>query len=261
MLSFSNGGPVHWLVVDGENGAITLAVPIPLEVTLKIGSANGSWIVLSKEIADDRQAELTYKNGGGLVVRHTAQDKAKGTWVNQARILSGVLHDGDVLKIGPWAARLMAHAAVLALGKTVDRGIVVEEEFEEAEEPAAAPVVYDDAAETNQPRFRTLRVTVCIVVFVFAGLYLARFMFWPGVSTEMPTQTTFRCPADGSEIRAGWVNGPPKCPQCGQLCLGPMRYTPDVTKRTPPPTKPASEPSVSAAPTTRPAKSGSGGKR
>ncbi|HKQ47808.1 MAG TPA: FHA domain-containing protein [Phycisphaerae bacterium] len=260
LLSFSNGDPIHWLVVGGDNGSVTLAVPIPMEVPLKIGSANGSWIVLSKDIADDRQAELTYKKGGGLAVRHTARDKAKGTWVNQARILSGVLHDGDVLKIGPWAARLMAHPAVLALSRTVDRGVVVEEEFEEADEPTTAPVVYDDAAVADRPKLRTLRVTACIIVILFAGLYMARFLLWPGVSEDMPNQTTFYCPADGSAIRAGWNNGPPKCPQCGQLCLGPMRFTPETTKRTPPTTQPTSKASSAKAETNPPPKAGSGGK-
>ena len=258
LLSYSHGKPIHWLVVGGDNGSVNLAVPIPLEVPLKIGSANGSWIVLSKDIADDRHAELTYKKDGGLAVRHTSQDKAKGTWVNQARILSGVLHDGDVLKIGPWAARLMAHPAVMALSRTENRGVVVEEEFEEAEEPAQAPVVYDDTAVPGRPKLRTLRVTACIIVIVFAGLYMTRFLFWPGVSEDMPTQTTLYCPADGSANRAGWNNGPPKCPQCGQLCLGPMRYTPDSTKR-PPTTTPAGKTSSTSPPKSSSPKSNPGG--
>lgn len=238
-LTFSSGEPALWLVVEGMNGTMTLAVPIPLDVPLKIGSAEGSWFGLPRDIADERQVELTLKPEGGLSLRHTGKDKAKGTWINQARVLSGVLHVGDVLKIGPWEARVAAHPVVLAMSKQADRGVIVDEDVQEEEdEKTAAAPVYDDAVETGKPRFSALRVTLCLVVIAFAGLYLMRSMIWPGISDDMPRETTYYCPADGSEIRASWSSGPPKCPQCGQLCLGPMRYKPVSNAPAPPTTKP-----------------------
>lgn len=260
-LSYSDGDPIHWFVIGGDGETAIQAVPIPLEIPLKIGSAAGSWIVLPAEIADDRQVDLALKPDAGLTVRHVGRDKAKGTWINQARILSGVLHDGDVLRIGPWTARLMAHSAVLAMSRPVDCDVVVEEEgYEEEAAADSAEPVYVDTAEAGVPRTRTLRITGCIVVIFFAGLYLMRSMIWPGVSTEMPRETTFYCPADGTIFRAAWSAGPPKCPQCGQICLGPIRYKPESNSRKPT-TMPKSEQSVSKKPASGGGPSTSGAER
>jgi hypothetical protein len=259
-LSFSDGGPVHWFVVGNDGESAECAIPIPLGMPLKIGSAAGSWIVVPSEVADDSQVELTQRPDGGLAVRHQGKDKAKGTWINQARILTGVLHDGDVLRLGSWTAQLTAHAAVLAMLKPVDCDVVVEEAVYE-EEPAAEPAgpVYTDTVEPGGSRFRTLQVSGCLVVILFAGLYLMRSTIWPGVSSEMPRETTYHCPVDGTVFRAAWTGSTPRCPQCGQLCIGPMRYKAETDERKPAAKTPKSDRAATKAASDTPAKAASGG--
>lgn len=261
-LAFSKGGAMRWFVVGDEHSS-GLAAPLPLDAALKLGSASGSWIVLPGEAADARQVEMKLGADGGLVVKHVGRDKSKGTWINQARIYSGVLHDGDVLKIGDWSARLMAHGAVLALHRPVERDVIVEEPVDdEAPPPAESAVPIPlDAAESKRTRGRSLRIVVSLVMILFSGLYLMRSMIWPGVSAEMPRETTFYCPADGTVFRAAWSSGSPRCPQCGQVCMGPIRYKPESDPRKPQTTKPASRQTASAKPSNDVGKKPSGDER
>ncbi len=231
-LLFASGDTVHWLVAEEDGPSTGWAVSIPLNVPLKIGSAAGSWIVVPPAMADDRQVELTLKPDTAALIKHVGKDKSKGTWINQARILSGVLHDGDVLRIGSWSVRLLAHSVVLALSKPIDCHVVPDEEHEELAETPAAPV-FAGEQDVGTSRTRALKITAMAVVTLFAWLFVMRSMVWPGVSTEMPRETTFYCAADGTVFRAQWSNGPPKCPHCGQVCLGPIRYKPEADPRRP----------------------------
>jgi len=233
-----------WLTVGGRTGPPRLAVPIPIAVALTIGGGPANWLAIPAEGVDERQAELRMDTPMRLAVRHLGGDGR--TWINRARVYTGVVKEGDALRIGPYHMRLASGAALVLDGEGREPDVVVEEG---EEPPPEGDSVAEDlgaaAAESGWTVGQKVRATACLVLILAAGVYLARTLVWPGVSADMPQETEFRCPVDGTRFRARWDDAAPKCPQCGQLCIGLLKYKSEQMGGFMPTSAPAREPSTS----------------
>ncbi len=242
-LSFRPSGAspeeTFWLAVGGSSGPPRLAVPVPLGITLKIGRATDCWLVLPGDDIAEAQVEVTLQPDRRLTVRHLGGDS--GTWINRARIISGVLRAEDTLRMGSYLLRLRTQTSLPKTdGADLPAVVVVEEEL-----PAEAPG-YTETGESleGSDQFADgtgggrARLVVCIVIVVAAAIYWVSSMAGSGLSPDMPLETAYHCPVDGTVWRASWSDGPPKCPDCGQLCFGSISYQP----------KPTSRPATSTAP-------------
>ncbi len=220
-------GKACWLIVGGSKGPPRLAVPIPREKQLTIGSAPDGWLVLPSDDVAPKHADLTLRDDLCLVVRHVSG--AAGTWINRARILSGVVHEKDTLRVGPFVMALRKQSQLVEILAASAREIVIveEEDSEFSEKPLARGAArgLDDAILVDEtPKRPTIRIAASIGIIILAGGLLARTYLWPGVSQDMPSDTEYRCPVDGAVFRADWGAGPAKCPQCGQLCFGSLGF-------------------------------------
>lgn len=243
---------VSWLAVGGQSGAPRLAVPIPVGATLKLGRAVSGWLALPGEEIDETQTELRIEDDGKLHVKHLSGDG--GTWINRAKIITGILGAEDKLRVGPYVMRLMTQATVQeSLAATIEPEVIVEtEESDEAEAAPAArskrrraaladPEVlieedeYEATDEESDPgekwsKGQKIRIAVSGVLILAAGCFLMRSFIWPPVSDEMPHETDFYCPVDGNVVRGAWTAaaGAPICPVCGQRCVGELKYKPEL---------------------------------
>ncbi len=264
-LSFRPAGggsdETRWLIVGGRTGPPRLAVPIPIGPPLKIGAGPDGWLVLPGDDVAEAHAELTLQADMRLTVRHLSGDG--GTWVNRAKIISGVVNEEDTLRVGAFFMRLRTQAALAAVdGADVPDVVVVEEEggvdetYDDVETIASFKRPYEPSERSIGQKARRL---VSVLVILGAGVYLARALIGPGVSPEMPQDTEYHCPVDGTVFRASWSVGTPKCPNCGQLCFGSMGHRPKPIER--PTTSSAStEPEThSPKPPAPPGRPGAGG--
>jgi hypothetical protein len=193
-------------------------------IRLTIGRGAECWLTLPGEEVEERHAELMLQDAR-VRVKHLGRSGA--TWINRARIAEGVLRENDTLAIGPYRLRLgrqaeLDNAAPAILSEGLNEG---PEDEPEADEEAA----HDAVAETpglidEQAPRQTLRWTISIAATVGAMGFLGWWWLAPRFSSDMPSETVYRCPGDGTVFRAEWRSGPPKCPQCGALCLGSLRY-------------------------------------
>jgi len=215
---------VRFLLVGGSKAPPRLAVPVPVGVRLTIGRAAGCWLTLPGDAVEENHTELILQDAR-LRVKHVGP--AGGTWINRARIAEGVLREDDTLVIGPYRLQLGRQGSLpAAQGSDVPDVILEEEQPIEAvdeEEPQAATDEALSRADEQAPK-QTLKWAVCIVAIVGALGSLSWWWLAPRFSKEMPTGTVYHCPVDGTVFRGEWRGGPPKCPQCGALCLGTLRY-------------------------------------
>lgn len=251
---------VIWLTVGGQTGPPRLAVPVPVNVALSVGSSAAGFLSLPGEEISESHAELKIEEDGRLLVKHVAGDS--GTWINRAKIITGVLGKEDRLRVGPYVIRRQTTAALTEQASaSLEPEVVVEIEADEAprkkpgrrrpinDEPEVIVEVEDEATSVDpptgdEPDYREdgwtgrqkIRAGVCAVLILAAAGYLAKTYFMPSVSAEMPELTVFYCPADGSAVRGKWssATGAPICPQCGQRCVGELKYKAEPTD-TPPP--------------------------
>ncbi len=220
-------GETRWLVVGGSDGPPRLAVPIPMGETLKVGSGSDCWLALPGDDVAGVHAELTLREEDRqLAVRHVGG--ASGSWIDAAKVLTGVLHEGEeVLRIGAYQIALCSQALLPSVEGADIPEVVIEEDDE-----GAKPDEAEEAEEFRRPYVaseltlgQSIRRVACVLVIVVVGAYITRSVLFPGVPPEMPKETEFRCPADGTVFRAGWSSTPPKCPSCGQYCYGSMGKT------------------------------------
>ena len=294
--SVRNLTDVKWLTVGGQTGAPRLAVPIPVGIGLTLGRSPSGWLSLPGEDIEDSQTELQIGEDGRVLVKHMAGDG--GTWINRARIVEGVLGEKDRLRIGPYVMGLLTHDAIIA---SVQASIEedVEVEIEESGPKAARgkgkrSEPEDDADLDREVRRASadegddgglvdyqsgwstgqkIRMVVSVALILGVSGYLAKGYFFPPISEEMPSETVFYCPADGTPVKSEWsaTAGAPKCPVCGQRCVGELKYksqvTPAAARAAQAPTTQAAASEKSAAevaasqPTTKPVKKKSGSKK
>lgn len=230
-LGSGNGQPqIVWLTIGGVSGPPRLAVPVPTGMKLTIGAAADCWLALPGEGVDEKQAELKLAEDARLTVRHIGADGR--TWINKSRIHSGVLQAGDTLRIGPYHMRLRGPEELAALAAEAAAEIVVEEEADDEPPPPRKrkereDVFSDEAIESGWSTGQKLRAGVSLLLILAAGGYLAKTYLLSAAGSDMPDDTEYRCPIDGTKFRAPWKEGSAYCPQCGQLCLGAMRYKPE----------------------------------
>lgn len=239
-----------WLTLGGQTGGPRLAVPVPVGEALHIGRSVSGFLALPGEEIEEAQTELRLEEDGRLLVRHLSGDS--GTWINRARIITGVLGPSDKLRVGPYILRRMSHAEVREAatvrlepeiivgvdarddeaepsdfarsrrrGKKIGPEVIVEEETEDEIALSSEP-----DADRRWTKGQRIRVALCGVLILAAGLFLARSFLWPALSEEMPRETDFYCPVDGNVVRGTWTaaHGAPICPQCGQRCVGQLKY-------------------------------------
>ena len=287
VLQFAQSGQAKdetlWLAVGGQTGEPRLAVPMPIGLPLTLGRSPKCWLSVPGDEIEDLQAEITVGDGGRVEVKHLAGDS--GTWINRARIATGVLWENDKLRIGPFVMRLLAHNAVLAATQAaLEPDVVVEIETDEAPPAESrgarkkrAPVeaadedfdFRDEQAPASDAREdlidyregwsggQKIRLIVCIVLILAASGYLAKAFFFPAVSEEMPDQTVFYCRVDGTAGQGDWPAsaGAPICPNCGQRCLGELKYKAEVIAQ-----PPKTPPTADAATVSQPAEAADGQK-
>jgi hypothetical protein len=252
---------VWWLSIGGRKGPAKLAVPVPIGLQLRIGRSPQCWLAMPGDHIADQQAELQLHEDGKLTIQHLGD--SAGTWINKAKILSGVLHEGDRMFVGPYVLRVRRQAALTlaADAEDVPRVIVEDEDVEPAGPQRAdkgqghevgAGKRLDGAIldESRGIRF-PIKAVLSIVGIVASGGFLARAIIWRPVSEDMPADTEYTCPVDGTVVRASWDAGPPQCPSCGTLCFGAMTYKAEPDPRAPatqPTSQPASRPEEEAPP-------------
>lgn len=262
---------VVWLAVGGQKGPPRLAVPMPREIAVPLGSSARGFLSLPGEEISDVHAEVKIEVDGRLHVKHVAGDS--GTWINRAKIITGVVGPNDRLRIGPYVMRILTTREVTEMSSEEESPeVVVEEETEtppprpgrrgraarsepeEIAETAGAAEAEEDSPTGDEPDYREegwtrgqrVRAGVSVLLIVLAAGYVAKTYFWPAVSAEMPEQTVFYCPADGTPVRGQWTSasGAPMCPQCGQRCVGELKYKAEPTN---PPASAESTPGAEAA--------------
>jgi hypothetical protein len=263
---------VKWLTVGGQTGAPRLAVPIPVGIGLTLGRSPSGWLSLPGEDIEDAQTELQIAEDARVVVKHLAGDG--GTWINRARIVEGVLCDKDRLRIGPYVMGLLGHDAIIAsVQASIEDDVEVEVEIEDSAPKAARGKAKrsepeDDADLDREVRRASadegddgglvdyqsgwstgqkIRMVVSVALILGVTGYLAKGYFFPPISEEMPSETVFYCPADGTPVKSEWSAsaGAPKCPVCGQRCVGELKYKSEVT---PAAARAAQAPTTQAAP-------------
>lgn len=229
-------GRSRWLIIGGQDGSARLAAPIPINEPLRVGRSAALWLSLPGEDVADEQAELLLRSDGRLEVRHLAGDG--GTWIDRAKIAKGVLVEGKHLLIGPYVLRMAPHTKVRAvLAAASEPEVIIEEGDGGGEEEVETPGGAGDIAAAggggwrNWTKGQRVRAAICALVVLSGGALLAKSYVWPSVSEEMPTDTVFYCPVDGTEVRGRWTSssGAPVCPRCGQRCVGELKYKPEIT--------------------------------
>ncbi len=239
----SDGGDeeARWLVVGGSSGPARLAVAVQRSVALTIGRSPDAWLILPGDDVADANTEVELREDLRLSVKHL--DKEGATWIGRARIISGVLGGGDEMRIGQYVIRLQTSAS-LAAGDSADVPVVVVEDLAgDPDEPSAdydrGDSFWRRVLPAEASRGQIVRLWVCVIAILASAGFVVRAAYWPSVSEEMPDDTVYTCPADGTTFRGRWEEGPPKCPKCEQLCFGSIRYSVDPPAASQPASSPA----------------------
>jgi len=232
-------GP-RWLVVGGNTGPARLAVAVPRAETLKIGRAADAWLILPGDDVADANTEVSLREDLRLSVKHLAEEAA--TWIGRAKIISGVLGCEDEMRIGNFVIRLRTTAS-LADGDAMDVPVVVEDAGDDPDEPSEdydrGDSLWRRVLPAEASRGQIARLWVSLIAILASAGFVISAIYWPSVSDEMPIDTVYTCPADGTTFRGIWDDGPPKCPKCEQLCFGSIRYDAEPQAQSQPASSPA----------------------
>jgi hypothetical protein len=241
-----------WLLLGRADGNAEHAMPVPAGQTLKIGSRDGCWLVLDG--IEPVQTQMTLEPDGRISIKDVANDH--NTWINRAKILTGVIGPGDALSIGGWRLAIRGEGKKKPAPPKIDPAMV-EVVVEDDDATGNQPAIDDDATTESRDedisgesaRRLKIRSAVSIGILCAAAAYWAWMLGFAASPADMPETTVYRCPADGTLFRGSWQEGSAKCPQCGALCFGSLKYKPESTGRAKP----------SSMPTTREVERGSPG--
>jgi hypothetical protein len=238
-------GP-RWLVVGGNTGPARLAVAVPRAETLKIGRAADAWLILPGDDVAGANTEVSLREDRRLSVKHLAEEGE--TWIGRAKIISGVLGCEDEMRIGNFVIRLRTSAS-LADGDAADVPVVVVDDVgsdpdELSEDYDRGDSLWRRILPADASRGQVVRLWVCLIAILTSAGFVTSVIYWPSVSEEMPIDTVYTCPADGTTFRGIWDDGPPKCPQCEQLCFGAIRYSVDPQPQSQPASSQAADASA-----------------
>jgi hypothetical protein len=249
------GANCFWIMIGSRNGTPTRAVPLLDDRPLALGSSEACWLVLSGDGVQPMNTELRVDSDRRVHVRHLAD--AGRTWIDRAAILEGVLEFNNELRIGDSVLRLCTTATLLRLAAADAAPVVIENDDDNAfsrreragdddshfEEESRSPRTRREGLFSGLSAGQKARALGSVVVLLLAGAFIVRMIYFPAVSDEMPTTTTFTCPVDGTKFSGAWRDGTPKCPECGQLVFGSVSYKPKPPKKVAPPkTLPATAP-------------------
>jgi len=217
-----------WLIVAHRGELPHLATPLPVGKKLKLGAANNLWLRLEGDGVGELHAELQLKEVQRIHVTHRADDGK--TWIDKAVVLEGVVGPDNELRIGDYAMRVGSTMVVQRIAKADALPVLVVDEFgdeldevEPQEKKRARPARSAGRfAEWSTRQKATLIGATLLTVASLA--YLGWVFMYPSVSDQMPADTAYTCPRDGTQFRGAWDAGPPKCPNCGALCFGSVRY-------------------------------------
>ncbi len=236
----------YWIMIGSRNGTPTRAIPLLDDRPLAIGSSEACWLVVHGDGVQSMNTELRVDSDRRVHVRHLAE--AGRTWIDRAAILEGVLEFNNELRIGENVLRLCTTATLLRLAAADAAPVVIEDDDDDAgdrkrhsddsyyEEESRTPRKQRGSFLADFSPGQKARALGSIVVLLIAGFFIVRMIFFPAVSDEMPTFTTFTCPVDGTKFGGEWSNGTPQCPECGQLVFGSVSYKPTPKKKLAPAT-------------------------
>jgi len=274
-------GAIRWLLVAAAGNAPYVAIAIPRGEPLKIGKDQRSWLQLNDKSVDPAHAEIRLDPPSKITVKNLST--TGGTWINRCKVHTGVLGESDEMRIGGYRLAPASHVAIAAGRRAEVSGVLIE--TDDADEPEATDsndviVESDDAmpvdivaadeenrdlisgalldqSEKATARRRWIWIACLVAVIVAsAGWYLKTSMF-PALSAEMPVETEYRCPIDGTVFRAAWSRDPPACPKCGSRAFGMMPERMTVILPSPA-SAPASAPASQGSADSRPSKPESG---
>lgn len=249
----SDGEPAtatQWLLIAAAHAPPHAAVPIPIGAPLVLGRGNGAWLKLDDPALIDKHAELVLRPDRVLTVR--SFDSPAGTWINRAKVLTGVLGPSDTLRVGPFRINLQTTGELTATAgapRAASAPVETEEEDVVELEPAHDEDLVLGRETTDytwRDRWAELDVgprvwlMVCVLVLGFGVYGIARFVLTRfGTSGDMPSETEYRCPVDGTQFRAAWSEEPARCPQCGAACYGLLEVKVEPTSAAQPAPRPA----------------------
>lgn len=224
------GANSYWILIGLRDGTPTLALPLLDQQALVLGSDDACWLTLSGEGVEPRNTELRVDVDRRVHVRHVGDDGR--TWIDRAAVSEGVLEFDNELRIGENVIRLSSTATLRRIAAADAAPVVIESDdgaFGDADDD-----YYEE--ESREPRRRRgglledwstgqkVRALASIGVVAIAGFFTARSVFFPHQSDDMPSDTVFTCPVDGTTFRGSWSQGTPNCPECGQLIFGSINY-------------------------------------
>lgn len=255
----------YWVLVGPRDGTPTLARPLLADQPLAVGSDKGCWLRINGNAVQPKNTELRVDVDRRVHVRHIAEEGR--TWIDRAAVLEGVLQFDNELRVGQNVIRLSTTSTLQRLAAADAAPVVIESdesgaaggEGEFYEEESRAPRRQRPGLLADFSTGQKVRALISVLIVVVAGYFTARLVFFPKVTDDMPTYTVYTCPVDGTKVRAKWSDGPPKCPECGQIIAGAVDYTNAPKKSAPPPAKAAVQPTTSqTTPTTQSADATSG---
>lgn len=273
-------GTIRWLLVGVAGNAPYAAVPIPRGETLKVGRDRRSWLQLEDKAVDAAHAEIRVEPPAKITVKNLST--AAGTWINRCKIYTGVLGEQDEMRIGGYRLAPASHVAIAAGRQAEVSGVVIETDESdhyadtpdaesnnviiESDDPMPVEIISDEDEkrdlisgalldDTNR-QMATRRWMwiglLAVVILGSLGWYLKSNMF-AAVSADMPVETEYRCPIDGTAFRAAWSREPPACPKCGSRAFGMIAKRMTVTLPSP-----SSAPASQKAAESQPSESESG---
>lgn len=214
---------VTWLIVARRGQLPHMATPVAAGKKLRIGAAPNLWLHLEGDGIAPAHVEIRLIEAQKIHVRHLAAEGK--TWIDRAVVLEGAVGPDNELRIGDYAMRVGSTNVVQRIANADAAPVVVDEgdDWSDAEDerPRAPRRASRFSDWSTGLKLRALG----LVLLTAASLgFLSWTYFFPSVSAEMPADTAYTCPRDGTEFRGLWSEGPPKCPSCGALCFGSVRY-------------------------------------
>lgn len=254
------GTNIYWILVGPRDATPTVAIPLIDGTPLGVGSDESNWLRIQGDGVEPQNTELRADRDRRIRVRHVGEEGR--TWIDRAAVLEGVLNFENELRVGEYVIHLTTTATLKRIAAADAAPVVIEGDADGAGDENGGYYEEEERAPRSRQRgsyfedwstSQKVRALASVAIVVVAGIVTGRMVFFPAVSDEMPSDTYYACPIDGTKFRASWSDGPPTCPQCHQLILGAIDYDAEPTipappAMTPPSTLPAPATSDSANP-------------